>query len=162
MRDHRPPECRKELALNALLGYDRAIVTAVPGTTRDTIEEKLRLGKLTLRLIDTAGLRDTADEVERLGADRSRAAMESAGLLLLVIDSSEPLTDEDRALLHRAEQADKAVVVLSKGDLAPVVTALDTALPVVAVSARTGEGLDALEQTIDALFPCRRCPPARF
>ncbi len=152
------PNAGKSSLLNALLGYDRAIVTAVPGTTRDTIEEKLRLGKLTLRLIDTAGLRDTADEVERLGVDRSRAAIESAGLLLLVIDSSEPLTDEDRALLRRAEQANKAVVILSKSDLAPVVTALDTALPVVTVSTRTGEGLDALEQTIDALFPLPPLP----
>ena len=152
------PNAGKSSLLNALLGYDRAIVTSVPGTTRDTIEEKLRLGKLTLRLIDTAGLRDTDDEVERLGVARSRAALESAGLLLLVIDGSEPLTDEDRALLHRAEQADKAVVVLSKSDLAPVVSALDTALPVVTVSAQTGEGLDALERTIDTLFPLPPVP----
>ncbi len=152
------PNAGKSSLLNALLGYDRAIVTAVPGTTRDTIEEKLRLGKLTLRLIDTAGLRDTTDEVEQLGVDRSRAAMDTAGLLLLVIDSSEPLTDEDRALLRRAEQADKAVVILSKSDLAPVTTALDTTLPVVTVSTRTGEGLDALEQTIDALFPLPPLP----
>ena len=152
------PNAGKSSLLNALLGYDRAIVTAVPGTTRDTIEEKLRLGKLTLRLIDTAGLRDTTDEVEQLGVDRSRAAMDTAGLLLLVIDSSEPLTDEDRALLRRAEQADKAVVILSKSDLTPVVTALDTTLPVVTVSTRTGEGLDALEQTIDALFPLPPLP----
>lgn len=152
------PNAGKSSLLNALLGYDRAIVTAIPGTTRDTIEEKLRLGKLTLRLIDTAGLRDTTDEVEQLGVDRSRAAMDTAGLLLLVIDSSEPLTDEDRALLRRAEQADKAVVILSKSDLAPVTTALDTTLPVVTVSTRTGEGLDALEQTIDALFPLPPLP----
>ena len=152
------PNAGKSSLLNALLGYDRAIVTAVPGTTRDTVEEKLRLGKLTLRLIDTAGLRDTADEVERLGVERSRAAMEAAGLLLLVIDSSEPLTDEDRALLRRAERADKSVVVLSKGDLAPAVTALDTPLPVVGISARTGEGIDELERTIDALFPLPPVP----
>ena len=152
------PNAGKSSLLNALLGYDRAIVTAVPGTTRDTIEEKLRLGKWTLRLIDTAGLRDTTDEVEQLGVDRSRAAMDTAGLLLLVIDSSEPLTDEDRALLRRAERADKSVVVLSKGDLAPAVTALDTPLPVVGISARTGEGIDELERTIDALFPLPPVP----
>ena len=84
--------------------------------------------------------------------------MEAAGLLLLVIDSSEPLTDEDRALLRRAERADKSVVVLSKGDLAPAVTALDTPLPVVGISARTGEGIDELERTIDALFPLPPVP----
>ena len=81
------PNAGKSSLLNALLGYDRAIVTHVPGTTRDTIEEKLRLGRICLRLIDTAGLRETDDEVERLGVERSRSAMERAELLIAVVET---------------------------------------------------------------------------
>ena len=97
------PNAGKSSLLNALLGYDRAIVTAIPGTTRDTIEEKLRIGRLTLRLIDTAGIRDTDDEVERLGVERSRAAMSKAELVIAVVDGSGEITDEDREVIAQAE-----------------------------------------------------------
>lgn len=147
------PNAGKSSLLNALLGYDRAIVTAVPGTTRDTIEEKLRLGRLTLRLVDTAGIRETDDEVERLGVQRSRAAVESAQLVLAVIDSSAPLTAEDAEILRRAESAPQALVVLSKSDLPAAAIALETALPVIPVSALTGAGLDELQRAIEALYP---------
>ena len=147
------PNVGKSSLLNALLGYDRAIVTAVPGTTRDTIEEKLRFGGLILRLIDTAGLRDSSDEVEQLGVERSRRAMEQAELVLAVIDGSAPLSDEDREILRLAEAAPKAVAVLSKTDLPQQVTHLDTILPQVTLSAATGEGLDALQRTIEELYP---------
>lgn len=152
------PNAGKSSLLNALLGYDRAIVTAVPGTTRDTIEEKLRVGRLTLRLVDTAGIRETDDEVERLGVERSRAAVETAQLVLAVIDGSEPLTGEDAEVLRRAESAPQALIVLSKSDLPAVVTELPTRLPVVAVSALTGEGLDELQKTIEALYPLPSVP----
>ena len=147
------PNAGKSSLLNALLGYDRAIVTAVPGTTRDTIEEKLRLGRLTLRLVDTAGIRETDDEVERLGVQRSRAAVESAQLVLAVIDGSAPLTAEDAEILRRAESAPQALVVLSKSDLPAAAGALETALPVIPVSALTGAGLDELQRAIEALYP---------
>lgn len=152
------PNAGKSSLLNALLGYDRAIVTQIPGTTRDTIEEKLNLGSLTLRLTDTAGIRETSDEVERLGVERSRRALENAQLVLVVVDSSRDLTDEDFALVRAAERAKRAVVVLSKADLPRCVTALDTPLPCVPVSAVTGEGLGALEKTIAALFPLPEVP----
>lgn len=152
------PNAGKSSLLNALLGYDRAIVTQIPGTTRDTIEEKLNLGSLTLRLTDTAGIRETSDEVERLGVERSRRALENAQLVLVVVDSSRDLTDEDFALVRAAERAKRAVVVLSKADLPRCVTALDTTLPCVPVSAVTGEGLGALENTIAALFPLPEVP----
>ena len=122
------PNAGKSSLLNALLGYDRAIVTAVPGTTRDTIEERLRLGGLCLRLIDTAGIRDTEDEVERLGVQRSRAALEQAELVLAVVDGSRDYSDEDREILRAAETAKRGLVV-------------------------PGQGLEAPESAIAALFP---------
>lgn len=151
------PNAGKSSLLNALLGYERAIVTRVPGTTRDTIEEKLRLGRLCLRLIDTAGLRETDDEVERLGVERSRSAMERAELLIAVIDGSEEMTEEDETILAAAEKAKRAVVVLSKKDLSDG-AALDTSLPVVNVSSVTGEGIEALGRQIEALFPVPDVP----
>ena len=152
------PNAGKSSLLNALLGYDRAIVTAVPGTTRDTIEERLRLGGLCLRLIDTAGIRDTEDEVERLGVQRSRAALERAELVIAVVDGSRDYTAEDREILQAAEAAKRGLVVLSKRDLTAVTEQLETRLPVIPVSSVTGEGLDALEQAIAALFPLPDTP----
>ncbi len=147
------PNVGKSSLLNALLGYDRAIVTAVPGTTRDTIEEKLRIGGLVLRLIDTAGLRESDDLVEQLGVERSRRAVAQAELVLAVIDGSEALTDEDREILQLAEAAPKAVAILSKTDLPQKITRLDTILPQLTLSAATGEGLDELQRRIEELFP---------
>ncbi len=147
------PNAGKSSLLNALLGYERAIVTAVPGTTRDTIEEKLRLGGVCLRLTDTAGIRPTEDAVERLGVERSRAALAEAELVLVVIDGSETFTDEDAALLREAERAPKALVLLSKSDRPPRTAAVETSLPVLPISALTGEGIDELERAVAALFP---------
>ena len=152
------PNAGKSSLLNALLGYERAIVTDVPGTTRDTIEEKLRLGSLLLRLTDTAGIRDTADTVERLGVERSRLAMERAELVIDVLDGSAALSDEDLALLREAEKRPRAVLVVSKSDLGTVAELPETSLPVVVLSARTGEGLDELEKVIRALFPMPEVP----
>ena len=92
------PNAGKSSLLNALVGFDRAIVTNIPGTTRDTVEERAELGGVTLRLIDTAGLRDSDDPIEQLGVERSRAAMEEAALVLLVVDGTEKATREDAAL----------------------------------------------------------------
>ena len=152
------PNAGKSSLLNALLGYERAIVTAVPGTTRDTIEERLRLGGLCLRLIDTAGIRETEDEVERLGVQRSRAALEGAELVIAVVDGSRACTEEDAAILRAAEKAGKGLVVLSKQDLSAAVEHIETSLPVIPVSSVTGEGLDALEKAIAALFPLPEVP----
>ena len=152
------PNAGKSSLLNALLGYDRAIVTDVPGTTRDTIEERLRLGSLLLRLTDTAGIRETDDRVERLGVQRSRDALAGATLVITVIDGSAPAAQEDAQLVAAAEAAAQGVVVLSKCDLPQRASVPETRLPVVRVSAVTGEGLDVLEETIAALFPLPAVP----
>ena len=152
------PNAGKSSLLNALLGYERAIVTDVPGTTRDTIEEKLRLGSLLLRLTDTAGIRDTADTVERLGVERSREAMRRAELVIVVLDGSTAPDAEDIALLREAERCPRAVLVLSKSDLGTSAAPPETSLPAVVLSARTGEGLEELERVIRSLFPLPAVP----
>ncbi len=152
------PNAGKSSLLNALLGYERAIVTDIPGTTRDTIEEKLRLGSLTLRLCDTAGIRDSEDAVERLGVHRSREAMGRAELVIAVVDGGGDVTDEDMEIIRAAERARKGLVVLSKADLGHVCPPPETKLPCVTVSSVTGQGLDELEAAIKALFPLPQVP----
>ena len=148
------PNAGKSSLLNALAGYDRAIVTNIPGTTRDTVEESVLCGGVQLRLIDTAGIRETEDAVERLGVERSRAAMESADLVLAVVDGSQDFTEEDKAVLAAAAKAPNWVLVLSKKDLSPAVYSGPlTPAAVVSLSSLTGEGIDALEEVVSTLFP---------
>ena len=148
------PNAGKSSLLTALLGYDRAIVTDVAGTTRDTVEEKVRLGNVLLRLIDTAGIRDTGDAIERQGVVRSRAAAAQAALALLVLDGSAPLDEEDEAAMAVAETVAKVLAVVNKADLPQK---LDTGAldfqRVIPLSAKTGEGLDRLTDAIAALYP---------
>jgi len=146
------PNAGKSSLLNALVGYDRAIVTDIPGTTRDTVEERVRLGGTLLRLVDTAGLRDSADPVERMGVERSRAAMEQAGLILFLCDRSVPFTQEDEQLLERAVACAPTILVWNKSDLpSALMPRLD--LPAVEISATTGQGLNELEQAVASLVP---------
>ncbi|MEG1858146.1 MAG: tRNA uridine-5-carboxymethylaminomethyl(34) synthesis GTPase MnmE [Pseudoflavonifractor sp.] len=155
------PNAGKSSLLNALVGYDRAIVTDVPGTTRDTIEEKAELGGVLLRLIDTAGLRETGDEIERLGVARSRAALCGAELALVLVDGSAAPCPEDFAVLREARQAVPHVLLLrTKSDLqrentedAPLEFWEHEEPSSVSVSAKTGAGLDALAAAVGALFP---------
>lgn len=152
------PNAGKSSLLNALLGYDRAIVTDVPGTTRDTVEETCRVGDTLLRLTDTAGLREAADAVERQGVERSRRAMESAALILAVVDGARPVTAGDAQLLREVAATGKPwIFVASKKDLVGESRATGLvgagAPPSVEVSAKTGEGLDRLAGEIAALFP---------
>ncbi len=149
------PNAGKSSLLNALVGYERAIVTDIPGTTRDTVEEKCTMGGALLRLIDTAGIRDTGDAVEQMGVERSRRAMEQAGLILVVIDQSAPASREDAELLKLAVSLAPTVAVLNKVDL-PCGMAwtdeLDIA-PTCPVSAKTGQALDDLAELISRQFP---------
>ena len=150
------PNAGKSSLLNALLGYERAIVTDIPGTTRDTVEERVRLGGTLLRLVDTAGLRDSSDPVERMGVERSRAAMKQAALILFLCDRSVPFTREDGQLLEQAVACAPTVLVWNKSDLPSAsmsVLDLPEGIPTVEISARTGQGLDELEQVVASLVP---------
>jgi len=149
------PNAGKSSLLNALVGYDRAIVTDVPGTTRDTVEEKCVLGGVLLRLIDTAGLRDTTDQVERLGVERSRKAMERAGLIFVVLDMSRPATDEDVDLIREAVKLAPTIIIENKIDLPCALTWTDDLdlAPAMPISALTGKGLDDLAELVADTFP---------
>ncbi len=150
------PNAGKSSLLNALVGYDRAIVTDIPGTTRDTVEEKIAVGHLLLRLCDTAGIRQSTDAVEKIGVDRAKSAAAGAELALLVLDGSREVTEEDRQAAELARKCPRAVAVVNKSDLPQRVEAmaLAEAFPVrVCLSARTGEGVDALCRAIEGLYP---------
>lgn len=148
------PNAGKSSLLNAMLGWERAIVTDIPGTTRDTVEERCELGGVPLRLIDTAGLRDTSDPVEKLGVERSRRAMEEAGLILVLIDASRPAQDQDFALLQEAMALAPTILVWTKGDLpqAPIPVVNMELPPSVTVSAKVRD-LDELCNEISCAFP---------
>ncbi len=146
------PNAGKSSLLNALLQEERAIVTDVPGTTRDTIEEAVRISGVSLLLMDTAGLRETDNKVEQIGIERARASMEKADLILVVIDGSSPLDEEDKTILHSLG-GKKAIVILNKYDLTPDVKAEDIweiagHVPVVSLSARYGSGMDELRDEL--------------
>ncbi len=152
------PNVGKSSLLNALLDSDRAIVTPVPGTTRDVLEEVLNIRGVPVRLLDTAGLRASDDLVEQEGIKRSLAAIEQAELLIMVLDASLPLNEEDRELIRRGAGKSR-VLVANKSDLpqgmedAEVsrLAGTDGACPVVHISAKTGAGLDALRDQVRAI-----------
>ena len=153
------PNAGKSSLLNALVGYDRAIVTELPGTTRDTVEELARFGRVLARITDTAGIRDTADRIEALGVERSRAAAEQADLAIFVCDSAEPLDGEDRQAMAAAREAKRAIAVMNKTDLPQRVFRVQLPFePIFSVSAVRGDGLDRLcgwiEDTFGTDLPC--------
>ena len=159
------PNAGKSSLLNALLGYDRAIVTDVAGTTRDTVEEKVRVGHVLLRLCDTAGIHQTEDAVEKIGVERARAAARQASLALLVLDGSSPLTEADREAMALARQAPNLLVAVNKSDLPRAVDIgrlADEFDNVVSLSARSGEGVSVLCDAIGALYPAGEGRPGEL
>jgi len=146
------PNAGKSSLFNCLVERDRAIVTATPGTTRDTVAERISLDGIPLELVDTAGLREAAEEVEQLGIARSREALADAALVLVVLDATAPLNDEERRLLAAIESR-PAVVAVNKSDLVETGHPLPDCdgLPALATSALTGEGIPALRERILSL-----------
>jgi tRNA modification GTPase len=154
----------KSSLYNRLLGREAAIVTDIEGTTRDVLSETTTLGQVTLRLFDTAGLRDTTDAVEQIGIDRARRAMQEAELILAVFDLTRPLTDEEHALLDELAARDMpggtVIALLNKFDavcdtrISSEVCAAVTAKIAhsMTISAKTGVGIEALADLVDTLF----------
>ena len=149
------PNAGKSSLMNVLLGEDRAIVTEIAGTTRDTLEENIRLRGLSLNLIDTAGIRETEDIVEKIGVERARKIADEADLILYVVDGSRELDENDRQILDLI-RGRKVIVLLNKTDLEPVLTeeALREACgqEVIPVSAKEQQGIDRLEEKIQTMF----------
>ena len=155
------PNAGKSSLFNRLVERDRAIVTATPGTTRDLVTERISLDGIPLELVDTAGLRETLEEIEQLGIERSRQALADAAIVLVVLDATQPLNQEERNLLAAVESR-PALVAINKSDLAigesgEAVVHTDESvaesfhLPAVPTSALTGEGITALREKILAL-----------
>ncbi len=149
------PNAGKSSLLNLLIGEDRAIVTDIAGTTRDTLEEDIVLSGISLKVVDTAGIRDTGDLVEQIGVDKAREMGKSADLILYVVDSSVPLDENDREIMEMMQEK-QAIVLLNKSDLDQVVFAADlsdkTSHPVIPFSAKEERGIQKLEEQIKEMF----------
>jgi tRNA modification GTPase len=152
------PNVGKSSLLNAILGRERAIVTDIPGTTRDLIEEYVDLGGIPLRMVDTAGIRPTEDLVEKIGVEKTKAVLKEADLALLVLDAATGLTDHDQLVWQLAREAEIPLIVLiNKVDLDGVsidkeqLEKMDSGLTVLEISALSGYGLPALEEKVQAM-----------
>lgn len=144
------PNAGKSTLMNYLVGCERSIVTDEAGTTRDIVEETVRFGEITLRLADTAGIRETDNRAESIGVQKALSQMETASLVLAVFDGSRPLTEDDRALAQRAAAHPPAIAVLNKSDLGVCDDAFLRSLfpEVVTLSAKTGDGIDTLSAAV--------------
>lgn len=153
------PNVGKSSLLNRLAGFDRAIVTDIPGTTRDTVEESVMVGSTRLRLIDTAGIRQTADTVEAMGVERSKKALEEADLAIFLCDGSQPLTQEDRDIVELCMDAPNAIALINKSDLGKTVQPGELPfMTILPVSIKEGTGLELLPEVLEEMFgggmPC--------
>ena len=159
------PNAGKSSLLNYISGYDRAIVTDIAGTTRDSIEENVNFGKLQLRLIDTAGIRNADDTVEKIGVERAFDQADKADMIFFVLDSSVPIDENDKKIIEFIKEKN-AVIILNKSDLPPVLNEntikeeiskifnddLTKSFPIIKISLKTGEGIDELKQLTEKFF----------
>ncbi len=145
------PNVGKSSLFNALLGHERAIVTAIAGTTRDQLHERFTINNVPISLIDTAGLRETSDAVESIGVERSKRTMADADLVVVLLDGSENLTAEDREIFNQVEDLNYLIAV-NKSDLEQSKIKFDAGEKVLHISAKTGEGLNELQKAIIAPF----------
>lgn len=149
------PNAGKSSLLNTLLGEERAIVTDIAGTTRDVLEEQINLNGIILNIIDTAGIRDTEDVVEKIGVDKAKKYVKDADLIIYVVDSSTELDENDFEIMELLRDK-TAVVLMNKSDLQPVTTAEEVKShldkTVISISAKEQVGIDTLEETIKELF----------
>ena len=149
------PNAGKSSLLNILVGQEKAIVTEIAGTTRDVLEEQINLNGITLNVMDTAGIRNTEDVVEKIGVKKAKSYAKDADLIIYVVDSSTQLDENDEEIMELIRDR-KAIVLLNKADLDPVTTEaqikerLDK--PVISVSAKEEQGLDQLELTVKNMF----------
>ena len=150
------PNAGKSSLLNRLAREERAIVTHIAGTTRDSLEEQIRIGGVSFKMIDTAGIRETEDVVEQIGVSKAKALAKEADLILYVVDSSVPLDNNDREIIELITDK-KAIILLNKLDLMQIVKKEDiqvfcSNIPVLEISAKEGIGVEALEETLMELF----------
>ena len=146
------PNAGKSSLLNAILNEERAIVSNIEGTTRDTIEEYININGISLKLIDTAGIREANNEIEKIGVQKSTALANSADLILAVFDSSKELDEEDKEIL-RIIKDKNAIILLNKSDLkGSKIEISDTKAPIINISAKTKEGLEDLYSKIEEMF----------
>lgn len=149
------PNAGKSSLLNALIGEDRAIVTDIAGTTRDVLEENIQLQGISLNIMDTAGIRDTKDIVEKIGVDKAKSYAEEADLIIYVVDASVPLDDSDFEIINMIKNK-KAVVLLNKTDLSTVINKKELKVwinkPTIEISAKHQTGIHELEDTLKEMF----------
>ncbi len=147
------PNAGKSSLLNALAGFERVIVTEIPGTTRDTVEQSVRVGSVLLRLCDTAGIRDTADQIEAMGVARSIAAAREAEFAIFVCDGAKPLNEEDQKAIQAAKLAPYSIAFINKSDLGTVILPEDLPFDTVfTVSAKNGTGFEAFTNAVEKKF----------
>ena len=145
------PNVGKSSLLNTLIREDKAIVTDIAGTTRDVIEEYVNIKGVPLKLIDTAGIRDTEDIVEKIGVERSKKALQEADLVLLVLNASQPLTEQDRQLLEISKESQR-IILLNKTDLPEKIEREQLPKDVIDISVLTHKNIDQIEEAINHIF----------
>ena len=149
------PNAGKSMLMNALLGYERSIVTDIEGTTRDIVEETADFGGMKLILTDTAGIRETDDKVEKIGVERARDKLAEADIIIFVYDLSRPLDEQDKSVLNEIQKTNaKKIAVLNKSDIAKVRAVDELAFfdGAVILSAKTKDGLESLEKQINRIY----------